>query len=83
MIDSGLRATISCLDPQKMASVLAGAEFDHQFLDELPDGVDPCGENGEFHTCVWAGPMLSGTLDVTVGEVVTRDNFVYADLYEA
>jgi diphthamide synthase (EF-2-diphthine--ammonia ligase) len=59
---------------------LVGRKFDHAFLDELPQGVDPCGENGEFHTCVLAGPMFREPLCAAVGEVVERDGFYFADL---
>lgn len=83
MVDAGLRASIACLDPDKMPAVLAGAVFDHEFLDGLPPGVDPCGENGEFHTCVWAGPAFAGQLSLSRGDIVERSGFVYADLFEA
>jgi uncharacterized protein (TIGR00290 family) len=80
MIDGGLRARISCLDPRKLPRALAGREFDRALLDELPASCDPCGENGEFHTFAIAGPMFRAPLDVTVGEVVEREEFVFADL---
>ena len=84
MIASGLRAHVTTLDPRKMPRVrereLAGHEFDQAFLDALPPGVDPCGENGEFHTCVYAGPMFTGALAVKVGETVERDGFVFTDV---
>lgn len=80
MVDAGLEAVVTCVDPKKLPRSLAGRQFDHAFLDELPEGVDPCGENGEFHTCVLAGPMFREPLRVTVGEVVERDGFCFADL---
>ena len=83
MIAAGLRARLTCVNPQLLDSRLAGREFDGRLLEELPPSVDPCGENGEFHTCVYAGPMFSGSIEVTAGEVVTRDGFVFADLIAA
>ena len=83
MIAAGLRATITCLDPRQLDRSFAGREFDAQLLAELPDGVDPCGERGEFHTFVTAGPMLAHGIAVVRGEVVERDGFVFADLIPA
>jgi len=80
MIDAGLQAFITCIDPKKLPRSFAGRRFDHALLDELPQGVDPCGENGEFHTCVLAGPMFREPLHAAVGETVERDGFVFADL---
>ena len=80
MIAGGLCARLSTIDPRVMARGFAGAEFDEALLAGLPASVDPCGENGEFHTCVTAGPMLSHSIDVMVGEAVERDGFVYRDL---
>jgi len=80
MIDAGLQAVITCIDPKKLPRSFAGRRFDHALLDELPQGVDPCGENGEFHTCVLAGPMFREPLHAAVGETVERDGFVFADL---
>ncbi len=80
MIDAGLRATVTCVDPRRMSPSFAGLPFDHQLLADLPRDVDPCGENGEFHTLVTAGPMLRVPLETIPGEVVTRDGFVFADL---
>lgn len=80
MIDSGLRAIVTCVDPKQLPSSFAGRTFDHDLLRDLPAGVDPCGENGELHTCVVAGPMLTRPLDVTVGAVVERDGFTFADV---
>ena len=80
MIDSGLRATIVALDPRRLPKQFAGRSFDRPLLTELPPDVDPCGENGEFHTCVTAGPMFAHPIPVVAGEVVERDGFVFADL---
>jgi uncharacterized protein (TIGR00290 family) len=83
MIASGLRATLTCVDPRRLDRSFAGRAFDDALLAALPSGVDPCGENGEFHTFVSAGPMLGFTLDVTVGEVVDREGFAFADVLPA
>jgi uncharacterized protein (TIGR00290 family) len=80
MIAGGLRARLSAIDPRVVPRELVGAEFDAALLRALPPHVDRCGENGEFHTCVTAGPMLSRPLDLTVGEIVDREGFVYRDL---
>jgi uncharacterized protein (TIGR00290 family) len=80
MLAAGLRAHIVCLDPTKLPRELAGRMLDSSLLDGLPEGVDPCGERGEFHTFVSAGPMLRWPIAVAGGEVVQRDGFVYADL---
>jgi uncharacterized protein (TIGR00290 family) len=80
MVGSGLRAVLTCVDPRKVPPELAGRDFDARLLDELPEGVDPCGENGEFHTFVHAGAPLREPVPVRVGEVVERDGFVFADV---
>ncbi|MBZ5685513.1 MAG: adenine nucleotide alpha hydrolase [Acidobacteriia bacterium] len=80
MIASGLRAKLTCVDTQKLDASFVGREFDGDLLAALPEAVDPCGENGEFHSFVYAGPMLSGDIPVSVGESVVRDQFVFADL---
>ena len=79
MIAGGLKAKLVCVDPKKLDRTFAGREFDAQLLRDLPPDVDPCGENGEFHTCVYAGPMFSRELPISTGEVVERDGFVYCD----
>lgn len=79
MIDGGLRTYLATVDPRKLPEEFAGRLFDRALLDELPAGIDPCGENGEFHTCVTAGPMFSHALPIHVGERVMRDGFVYSD----
>jgi uncharacterized protein (TIGR00290 family) len=80
MIEAGLQAFVTCLDPGKMPETLAGSAFDKDFLKQLPDTVDPCGENGEFHTFAWDGPMFQKAVAVEQGETVTREGFVYTDL---
>lgn len=82
MIDGGLRATITCVDPRQLDASFAGRDFDGAFLTELPSGVDPCGERGEFHTFAWRGPMFERPIAALRGEVVTREGFVFADLLE-
>jgi len=80
MIKSGVRAKLTCVDPKLLAPEFVGREFDEQLLSEFPPDIDPCGENGEFHTFVYAGPMFQHDLAVEVGEIVSRDGFVFADL---
>jgi uncharacterized protein (TIGR00290 family) len=80
MVGSGLRAITTCLDPQYLSEEFAGQEYDASFLDRLPAGVDPCGENGEFHTFAFDGPMFRQPVSVRVGETVSRDGFVFTDL---
>jgi len=80
MIAGGLRAKLTCVDPKRLAPAFAGRDFDQQFLDDLPAGVDPCGENGEFHSFVYAGPVFGRALRVQIGEIVERDGFVFADV---
>lgn len=83
MMAAGLRARISSLDPKKLDASLGGHEFDPALLAALPAGVDPCGENGEFHTLAWDGPMFHRPLAIRVGETVLRDGFVFTDLLPA
>jgi uncharacterized protein (TIGR00290 family) len=80
MIASGTRAKLTCIDTGKLDQSFAGREFDEALLSALPEGVDPCGESGEFHSFVYAGPMLDGVVPVSVGETIVRDQFVFADL---
>ncbi|MDX2464430.1 MAG: adenine nucleotide alpha hydrolase [Porticoccus sp.] len=80
MIESGLQAYLTCLDPTKVPETLAGHAFDRALLKKLPEAVDRCGENGEFHTFAWSGPMFYKPVEVTVGETVKREGFVYTDL---
>jgi uncharacterized protein (TIGR00290 family) len=80
MIGGGLVAHVTCIDPRKLDGSFAGRTFDAAFLADLPAGVDPCGENGEFHTFASAGPMFATPVPVHTGEVTERDGFVFADL---
>lgn len=81
MLASGLRACLTCVDPRVLPAKFAGRELTTELLADLPDGIDPCGENGEFHSFVFDGPMFSRPLDIEMGEVVERDGFVFADYW--
>jgi uncharacterized protein (TIGR00290 family) len=83
MVTSGFQAILVCVDPRALDPSFAGRDFDAGFLADLPPGVDPCGENGEFHTFVWGAPMYREPIPCRTGEVVTRDGFVYCDLTPA
>ncbi|MGB6945487.1 MAG: ATP-binding protein [Bryobacteraceae bacterium] len=83
MVASGLRAKITCVDPKVLAAEFAGRDFDAQLLADLPAGIDPCGENGEFHSFVYDGPGFRQPLAVTVVETLERDGFVFADVAPA
>lgn len=81
MVDGGLRAQLCCVDTQQLDAAFAGREFDRTLLSQLPAGIDPCGENGEFHTCVRAGPMFDTPLALERGATALRDGrFAVADL---
>ncbi len=80
MIDAGLKTRITCIDPNKLSANFVGREFNQQFLDDLPDGIDPCGENGEFHSFTYAGPMFKKPINISTGDVVEREGFIFADL---
>lgn len=80
MLDGGLEAYLTCVDPRVLPSSFAGRRFDATLLAELPPDVDPCGERGEFHTCTVAGPMFTKRIDVAPGPVVECDGFIFADL---
>jgi uncharacterized protein (TIGR00290 family) len=80
MVAGGLRAILTCVDPKQLDPGFAGRTFDAALLADLPAGVDPCGENGEFHTFVTHAPCFERPLDVRVGEIVERDGFVFADV---
>jgi uncharacterized protein (TIGR00290 family) len=80
MVRSGLRAKLVCVDPRKLAPEFAGRDFDERLLADLPPGVDPCGENGEFHSFVHAGPMFDQEIPVISGERVQRDGFWFCDV---
>ncbi|MEZ5316331.1 MAG: hypothetical protein R2752_02910 [Vicinamibacterales bacterium] len=83
MIDGGLRATVTCVDPRQIDAAFAGRSFDAAFLADLPAAADPCGERGEFHTFCRAGPMFARPIDVRIGETLTRDGFVFTDVLPA
>jgi uncharacterized protein (TIGR00290 family) len=81
MIDGGLRAYLTCVNPNHLDRSFAGRAFDQRLLADLPPGVDPCGENGEFHSFAWDGPMFRHPVAIRVGAVVERDGFVFTDLH--
>jgi len=80
MTGAGLRARLTCVDPKQLPGSFVGREFDAKFLAELPAGVDPCGERGEFHTFAYDGPVFRQAVPVRLGEIIERDGFVFADL---
>ncbi len=80
MISGGLKMVITCINPKQMPIELVGKEYDDNFLNSLPETVDPCGENGEFHSFVFDGPMFNEKLEINIGEIVHRDDFVFADV---
>jgi uncharacterized protein (TIGR00290 family) len=80
MLAAGLRAVLTCVDPKQLAEAFVGRCYDAALLAELPAGVDPCGERGEFHTYCWAGPMFASTIAVEPGAIVRREGFCFADL---
>jgi len=83
MLSAGMRATLTCVDPRQLDASFAGKKFDAALLDLLPESVDPCGENGEFHTFVESGPMFCKPIPVATGTIVQRDGFVFADVLPA
>jgi diphthamide synthase (EF-2-diphthine--ammonia ligase) len=83
MIAGGLRARVACVDTRVLDRSFAGRDFDMDLLGALPGHADPCGENGEFHSCVYAGPMFSAPLRLITGEAVTREPFAWTDLLES
>ena len=83
MIASGLRAKLTCVDTEKLPRSFVGRDFDQELLADLPVGVDPCGERGEFHSFVYAGPMFEAVIPVSVGKRIVQDRFVFADLEAA
>lgn len=80
MVEGGLRSVLTCVNPKHLDRSFAGRQFDRALLDDLPAGVDKCGERGEFHSFAWAGPMFNHPVTIEVGEVVDRDGFVFADV---
>jgi diphthamide synthase (EF-2-diphthine--ammonia ligase) len=83
MAANGFRAIVVSVDPRALDPSFAGRDFDAQFLDDLPGAVDPCGENGEFHTFVWDAPMYQEPIACRPGDVVIRDGFVFCDVLPA
>lgn len=82
-LDSGFKAVLCTVDPKKLDSSFCGREYDKKFLSEIPDNIDPCGENGEFHTFVYDGPIFKEKIAIKVGEKVQRDGFWFADIHLA
>jgi uncharacterized protein (TIGR00290 family) len=80
MVEHGLRSVLTCVNPKQLDRSFAGRQFDRALLADLPAGVDKCGERGEFHSFAWDGPMFNKAVAITVGEVVERDGFVFADV---
>jgi uncharacterized protein (TIGR00290 family) len=80
MISAGVRAKLTCVDPSKLDKSYAGREFDLAFLESLPKDIDPCGENGEFHTFVYDAPVFTHPIEAQLGKIVERDGFVFADV---
>jgi uncharacterized protein (TIGR00290 family) len=82
-ITLGFKSVITCVDSKQLDAKFCGREYDNAFLAELPAGVDPCGENGEFHTFAYAGPIFTKNLEITKGEIVARDGqFYFCDLLQ-
>lgn len=80
MVDAGVQAKLTCIDTTQLDAAFAGQEFNHEFLSRIPDSVDPCGERGEFHSFVYAGPMLNRPVPISVGKIRVEERFVFADL---
>ena len=79
IIDIGIKANITCIDPKQISNDFAGHSFNHNLLNALPDGVDPCGENGEFHTFVYDSPDFKNPITIKKGKTIERDGFVFTD----
>jgi len=80
MVAAGVRAKVTCVDGSKLDRSFAGRDFGEEFVESLPEGADPCGENGEFHTFVYEAPVFTHPILVETGEIVERDGFVFADV---
>lgn len=80
MVEAGLRAYLTCVDPKQLDPKFAGRVFDGRLLEDLPEGVDPCGEKGEFHTFAYQGPMFRAPISASVGQIVERDGFYFTDV---
>jgi uncharacterized protein (TIGR00290 family) len=83
MVSAGVRAVLTCVDPAQLSPSFVGRPFDEDLLRDLPPGVDPCGERGEFHTFVWDAPGFSAPIPIRTGERVTRDGFAFCDVLPA
>jgi uncharacterized protein (TIGR00290 family) len=83
MIEAGMRARVVCVDPTQISEDFAGRDLDSSFVADLPAGADPCGENGEFHTFAYAGPVFAAPIGIESGEIVQRDGFIFADVLPA
>jgi uncharacterized protein (TIGR00290 family) len=83
MIAAGVKAKVTCVDPSKLGGSYAGRDYDLAFIESLPEGADPCGENGEFHTFVHDAPVFTHPIDVETGDIVERDGFIFADVIPA
>ncbi len=83
LLEAGVKAKVTCIDRKRLDTAFAGREYNAAFLDDLPSGIDPCGENGEFHTFVYDSPDFAQPIPVTVGTIIDRDGFVFADLIPA
>ncbi len=80
MVDGGLRAIITCIDPKYLPGDFSGQEYGKSFLEQIPSGIDSCGENGEFHSFAFDGPMFKEPVKVSIGETIFRDGFIFTDL---
>ncbi len=83
MIEAGMRARVVCVDPAKISEDFAGRDLDRSFVADLPVAADPCGENGEFHTFAYDGPIFAAPIRIESGEIVKRDGFIFADVLPA
>jgi len=83
MLAAGVRAVLTCVDPLVLSAEYVGRDYDETLLSELPASIDPCGERGEFHTFVWDAPGFSSPIDVELGDIVSRDGFVFQDVLTA
>ncbi|RMF95412.1 MAG: adenine nucleotide alpha hydrolase [Candidatus Schekmanbacteria bacterium] len=80
MINKGLKAVITCVDPKQISETFIGRSYDKSFLNNIPKDIDPCGENGEFHSFAYGGPMFEKDMKISVGKIVRRDGFVFVDV---
>jgi uncharacterized protein (TIGR00290 family) len=83
MLAAGVRAVLTCVDPLVLSAEYVGRDYDETLLSELPASIDPCGERGEFHTFVWDAPGFSSPIDVELGDIVSRDGYVFQDVLTA